>query len=192
MKEMLLDIDASSVRLISIVNDFLEVSRLEQGKIEIQKENFDPHDLVNKVIRDLKEMTSKKGLTLGYEPEEMLVANIFADKNKTEQVLVNFIGNSVKFTKEGTIVISLAQEGNKIRFRVTDTGVGISEHNQSLLFRKFQQAGEKMLARDVSQSTGLGLYISKLIIATMGGEIGLEKSELGKGSTFFFTLPIAT
>ena len=192
MKEMLTDINSSSVRLIDIVNDFLEVSRLEQGKIEMKLEKFNPSEVVEKVIRDLKEMIAKKGLTLLYTPPSAPLPDVFADKNRTEQIIVNFVGNSTKFTKEGSISISLEPQGPMMRFRVTDTGAGISEGNQSLLFRKFQQAGEQMLARDVSQSTGLGLYICKLIVANMGGEIGLEKSELGKGSTFFFTVPIAS
>ena len=192
MKEMLTDINASSVRLINVVNDFLEVSRLEQGRVEVKKEPFNITEVVEKVERNLKEMIAKKGLALIYTPPPSPLPMALADKDRVEQVLINFIGNSSKFTKEGSITISLSQEGGKIKVRVIDTGVGISEHNQSLLFRKFQQAGEQMLARDVSQSTGLGLYISKLIMSNMGGDIGLEKSELGKGSTFYFTVPIAS
>ena len=191
MKEMLQDIDTSSVRLINIVNDFLEVSRLEQGKIEIKKENFNVSDVVEKVVRDLKTMDEQKGLSLVYIAPPSPLPIVFADKNRTEQILVNLVGNAAKFTKEGGITITASVAGNFIGIRVIDTGLGISEHNQALLFRKFQQAGEQMLARDVTQSTGLGLYISKLIISSMGGTIGIEKSELGKGSTFMFTLPIS-
>ncbi len=192
LKEMLEDIDASSVRLIAVVNDFLEVSRLEQGRIEIKKEQFAATDIVDKVVRDLKEMIEKKGIHLQYTPPTSPMPLVFADKNRIEQILVNLVGNAIKFTKEGSITLAVAQEGAFIKLRVTDTGLGISEKNQSLLFRKFQQAGEQMLARDVSQSTGLGLYICRLILNTMGGEIGLEKSELGKGSTFYFTVPVVS
>jgi signal transduction histidine kinase len=191
MKEMLTDINSSSVRLIAVVNDFLEVSRLEQGRIEVKKEKFNIADVAGKVTRDLKEMINKKGLALQYVPPEIPLPPVVADKNRVEQILVNLVGNSAKFTKEGGITIELGVDGMFIRIRVSDTGVGISEHNQTLLFRKFQQAGEDMLARDVSQSTGLGLYICKLIVQNMGGQIGLERSELGKGSVFFFTIPIA-
>lgn len=191
MKEMLTDINTSSIRLIAVVNDFLEVSRLEQGRIEIKKEKFDIAEVVAKVDRNLKEMISEKGLALLYTPPATPLPAVDADKDRVEQILVNLIGNAAKFTKEGSITITLAAAGNFVEVRVTDTGTGISEHNQALLFRKFQQAGEQMLARDVSQSTGLGLYISRLIISNMGGTIGLEKSELGKGSTFIFTVPVA-
>lgn len=191
MKEMLQDIDTSSIRLINIVNDFLEVSRLEQGKIEIKKENFNVSDVVEKVIRDLKTMDEQKGLSLVYIAPSSPLPTVFADKNRTEQILINLVGNAAKFTNEGGIIITASVEGSFVGIRVIDTGLGISEHNQALLFRKFQQAGEQVLARDVTQSTGLGLYISKLIISSMGGTIGIEKSELGKGSTFIFTLPIS-
>lgn len=191
MKEMLQDIDISSVRLISVVNDFLEVSRLEQGRVEIKKEPLNVSEVVEKVVRDLKAMVEQKGLSLIYTAPASPLPMVSSDKSKVEQILINLVGNAVKFTKGGSITITTSVADGFVSIRVTDTGLGISEHNQTLLFRKFQQAGEQMLARDVTQSTGLGLYISKLIIENMGGTIGLERSELDKGSTFFFTLPIA-
>ncbi len=190
VKEMLQDINASSVRLIDVVNDFLEVSRLEQGRIEIKKESFELAEVVGKVVRDMHEMVQQKGLALSYVSPQGLPP-VVADKNRVEQVLLNLVGNAIKFSRQGTISIEAVMEGESIKVSVTDTGVGISPQNQSRLFRKFQQAGEDMLARDVSQSTGLGLYISKLIMQAMGGDIGLEKSELGRGSTFYFTVPVA-
>ncbi len=191
MREMLQDIDASSVRLITIVNDFLEVSRLEQGKIEIKKENFDLNEVVEKVVRNLKSTIEKAAIALLYTPPISSLPHVFADKGRTEQILVNLVGNAAKFTKEGSITIHIELTGGFLKVTITDTGIGISEHNQALLFRKFQQAGEQTLARDVTQSTGLGLYICRMLIAGMGGTIGIEKSELGKGSTFAFTLPVA-
>jgi signal transduction histidine kinase len=161
---------------------------LEQGKIEIKKESFDFSLVIEKVIRDLKEMVHSKGLELECTKLEDL-PKVWADKNRSEQVLVNLIGNAVKFTKEGKVSIGVTAEEGRLVVRVSDTGIGISEKNQALLFRKFQQAGEYVLARDVSQSTGLGLYICRLMALSMGCEVALEKSELGKGSTFTFILP---
>lgn len=189
MRGMLEDIDASSKRLISIVNDFLEVSRLEQGKIAIKKEAFDLGEVIASVSRTLTELATEKNLTLTVEAGNL--PQVLGDKNRTEQVLLNLVGNALKFTEKGGVTVRADADGSGVTVRVTDTGVGISEHNQTRLFRKFQQAGEDMLARDVSQSTGLGLYISKLIISAMNGTIGLEQSEAGKGSTFYFTLPKA-
>jgi two-component system phosphate regulon sensor histidine kinase PhoR len=190
LKEMLQDIETSSVRMIAMVNDFLEVSRLEQGKIEVKKESFALPPVIEQVIRNLTEMVHAKGLTLAFTPVDGLPL-VCADPGRVEQVLVNLIGNAVKFTKEGGVHITIAFEGASVKVRVTDTGIGISEQNQALLFRKFQQAGEYVLARDVSQSTGLGLYICRLMAQSMGGEVVLEKSELGKGSTFLFVIPLA-
>ncbi|MBP9817068.1 MAG: hypothetical protein KBD05_03510 [Candidatus Pacebacteria bacterium] len=189
MREMLEDINASSGRLITMVNDFLQVSRLEQGKIEIKRESFNLVPVIEEVVRSLTELAKQKGLTLSCTPTDL--PPVLADADRTEQVLENLVGNAIKFTEKGGITISAEQTDTEVIVRVKDTGVGISEQNQTLLFRKFQQAGEDTLARDNSQSTGLGLYISKLIMNSMGGKIVLEESEFGKGSTFSFTLPRA-
>lgn len=191
MKEMLLDIEASSIRLISIVNDFLEVSRLEQGRFEIKKTRFNVSEIIAKVLRDIETTARQKGLSVAYAAPTSPLPAAYADSNRTEQILFNLVGNAIKFTKSGGVAITAVMAGDFINVRVIDTGDGISERSQMLLFRKFQPAGEEMLARDVTKSTGLGLYISKLIISSMGGTIGLEKSEPGKGSTFLFTLPVA-
>jgi signal transduction histidine kinase len=191
MKEMLADINTSSIRLIGIVNDFLEVSRLEQGKIELHKEKFNINEVVSKVVRDFKSIVDQKKIYLEVEylsPESSL-PKVFSDKSRIEQVLVNLVGNAVKFTKEGGIKIKVGWIENFVIIHIVDTGVGISIHNQVFLFRKFQQAGEQMLARDITQSTGLGLYICKLLISALGGTIDLEESNTNKGSTFTFTIP---
>ena len=189
MKSMLEDINASSARLISIVNDFLQVSRLEQGRLEIKREPFDLPGVIEESVRRLSELAKKKGLTLTYVPTPL--PKVIGDLDRIEQVLDNLIGNAIKFTEAGSVRIEAFEEGKAVKVYVIDTGVGISEGNQSRLFRKFQQAGDDMLARDVSQSTGLGLYISKLLMSSMGGEVKLEKSVRGEGSTFSFTLPVA-
>jgi len=193
MREMLTDIDASSIRLIDIVNDFLEVSRLEQGRVEIKAEKFNLREVIDRVVKNLKSTTDKKDISLEFMHPDFPPLYVLADRNRVEQVLINLIGNSIKFTQKGGISVNLTkQDEHFLRVEVTDTGLGISEQNQSLLFRKFQQAGESMISRDVTQGTGLGLYICQKIISYMGGSIGLEKSELGKGSTFAFTLPVAS
>ncbi len=189
VREMISDIDEASVRLIGIVNDFLEVSRLEQGNILFEKSQFKLVDVIKKVVDAVKLTIAGKNVTLAFVEPYRPVPEVVGDKGRTEQVLFNLIGNSVKFTKEGSVTVTVMQIENAVKVLVTDTGTGISEQNRSLLFRKFQPAGDKSLARDVSKSTGLGLYISKLLTEKMGGTIGLEKTELGVGSTFFFTLP---
>lgn len=191
LKDMLTDINSASVRLINIVNDFLEVSRLEQGKVETKKEVFDINEIINKVIKDLKVVADRKSISVSYNPPVVDLPKAFGDKGHTEQVLINIIGNAIKFTDNGSVIVTVSPEKNFLKIRVEDTGIGIEPKNQTLLFRKFQQAGDKVLARKDSNSTGLGLYISKLLVSNMGGSISLEKSDTNKGSIFAFTLPIA-
>jgi len=192
VKEMLTDIDEASIRLIGIVNDFLEVSRLEQGNISIKNTKFDMLDVTKKVIDSLNNEASKKNLSLKIITPKKSLPEIYSDKDKIEEVLFNLVGNSIKFTESGSVSVSFDIVDNKFKVLVSDTGKGISLKNESLLFRKFQPAGDDMLVRDVTKSTGLGLYISKMMIEKMGGNIGLEKSEQGVGSVFFFTIPIVS
>jgi signal transduction histidine kinase len=190
VKEMISDIDEASVRLIDIVNDFLEVSRLEQGNISFKKTDFDILEVAERVISSLRAEAEKKNITLEIIKPESDLPKVFADKEKVNQVLFNLIGNSLKFTDKGSIKVNFEVLDNSLKVRVIDTGKGISIKNESLLFRKFQPAGDNILARDVTKSTGLGLYISKILIDKMDGTIGLEKTESGIGSTFFFTIPL--
>ncbi|MEA2701788.1 MAG: hypothetical protein QOE22_497 [Candidatus Parcubacteria bacterium] len=191
-KAMLKDIYDSSLRLISIVRDFLEVSQLEQGKMETKKEEFDVCEVVEKTIRNLEKMAIERKLKLSSVPPiPGTNTRVVGDRDRVEQVLDNLIGNALKFTDTGSVTVRTESLGDTVKVSVTDTGIGISPHNQSRLFRKFEQAGENMLARKANQSTGLGLYISKLIMTAMHGTVTLEKSALGEGSTFAFTLPAA-
>lgn len=189
LKGMINDIHDSSIRLIEIVNDFLDVSRLEQGKIEYKKEAFDINGLAEEVVKEFQDIATEKKVYVKAEPGTKLPL-VFADRNKVKQVLLNLAGNSVKFTETGGVVIKTAMEGSFVKVSVSDTGRGIPVANQALLFHKFQQAGSSLITRDTTKGTGLGLYISKLMIEGMGGKIGLEKSEEGKGSTFAVTIPV--
>jgi len=187
---MLKDTEEASVRLIGIVNDFLEVSRLEQGDISFKNAEFDIVEATEKIENSLKNAIKNKDLSFEIINPGKDFPKIFADKTRVEQVLLNLLGNSIKFTEKGTISVSFEVIDNYIKVRVSDTGKGISAKSENLLFRKFQPAGEEILVHDVTKNTGLGLYISKIIIEQMGGFIGLEKSEEGVGSVFFFTIPI--
>ncbi len=190
-KEILSDMHQSSIRLIDIVNDFLDVSRLEQGRIEFRGEKVNVIDIINESIEEYKVKAEEKGLALKFNPLDDEIPNALADKNRAKQVLVNLIGNAINFTEKGSITVAVEKDTDFLKIRVSDTGVGITSKNKKLLFKKFQQAGERVLARDVTRGTGMGLYISKLLVEGMAGKIYLEKSKVGKGSTFVFTLPIA-
>ena len=186
---MINDIHVGSVRLIEIVNDFLNVSRLEQGKIEFKKQAFPLFEPINKALLDMKSLASDKGVELVCEVSPDI--RVVADSDRLLQIMYNLVGNAIKFTTNGSITVSVSDVEDFVKVSVADTGIGISFEKQGLLFQKFQQAGENSLAREVSRGSGLGLYISKLLVEGMGGKIFLEKSELSKGSTFGFTLPVA-
>ena len=188
-KEMIDDVHESSVRLIDIVNDFLDMSRLEIGKVEFKKENFDMGLIVAETLKEYQVTGSRKKLSLEFVKPKGGAVWAVGDKDRVKQVLVNLIGNGLKFTEEGGVTISLSTEGNMVKVGVEDTGRGIPKENQSLLFRKFQQASSSLFTRDMTKGTGLGLYISKLLVEGMGGKIELVRSEEGKGTVFAFTLP---
>jgi len=192
MKEMVEDIHASSIRLINIVNDFLNVSRLEQGKMEYKIENFDLALLINKKIAEVSILAQEKNIQVKFDKPLGVFPGAYADKDRVGEVLLNLIGNAIKYSERGTVDVQMALLQGAFKVSVIDTGRGIAPEQQNLLFRKFQQAGKSLLTRDTAHSTGLGLYISRLMIEQMKGKIGLEKSVPGVGSTFAFTIPVAT
>lgn len=193
LKDMILDIHASSARLIEIVNDFLDVSRLEQGRIEYKKQATDIGGIIDTVIKELQPPDAEKNVKAVFKKGSLPLPSVAADPDKLKQVLINLIGNAFKFTEKGMITVSavIKPEGF-VKILIADAGRGIPSANQNLLFRKFQQAGSSILTRDTTKGTGLGLYISKLMVEGMGGKIQLESSAEGKGSTFSFLLPVAT
>jgi signal transduction histidine kinase len=195
MTEMIDDIHEGAVRLIGIVNDFLDVAAIEQGKIEMHPETFALADVMSEVVRELEGLCNDKNLQLRSDQSVQAAPVVTADKQRIKQVIINLVGNAVKFTDEGSITISIWSDAQFVHTVVTDTGKGMSEENQKLLFRKFQQAGTSLLTRDTTKGTGLGLYISKLIVKLSGGTIGLQSSTLGGdgmsgGSAFAFSLPL--
>lgn len=193
LREMVNDVHTSSIRLIEIVNDFLDTSRLEQGKIQYKFQLFPLDRVIEQVTYEMGAVLKQKGLYLKIEgPARVLdsLPPIYADPDRTKQIIYNFVGNATKFTQKGGVTLIAHVEGDFLRVQIRDTGRGITPEAQELLFRKFQQASASLLTRDTERGTGLGLYISKLLVQGMGGRIGLEESTPGKGTTFFFTLPL--
>jgi signal transduction histidine kinase/HAMP domain-containing protein len=187
--EMVSDIHGASVRLIEIVNDFLDATRLEQGKIRFETVDFKLNEVVQAVGYEMATVAKDKGVKLVVGRSLAKLPLVHADKNRVKQIVYNLVGNALKFTEKGSISIDAHAEGGKLKVFVHDNGPGISEENQHMLFRKFQQASNSFMTRE-SRGTGMGLYISKLLCEQMGGRIALEKSELGKGTTFSFTIPL--
>lgn len=184
---MIQDTHDASIRLIGIVNDFLDMSRLELGKMEYKKENVSLSRIAEKIIVELTANALKKETTILCNIEEK--ALVLGDPGKIEEILLNLVGNALKFTDKGRITISTVIEEENIRVEVADTGKGIPLPNQSLLFHKFQQAGSSLTTRDGAKGTGLGLYISRLMAEGMGGKLVLVKSIENEGSVFCLTLP---
>jgi signal transduction histidine kinase len=187
--DMVGEIHSSTIRLIEIVNDFLDASALEQGKMTIEPAEFNLSEVIDEVSHELANLCAAKGLQLLIEPSTQNM-QVFADRQRVKQVLINLVGNAVKFTDSGSITIATTADDKLLSVFVTDTGRGMSADSQHLLFRKFQQAGSSLLTRDTTKGTGLGLYISKQIVEQSGGKIWLEQSAPEKGSTFAFSLPI--
>jgi signal transduction histidine kinase len=195
LREMLYDIHESSERLIGIVNDFLDVSRLEQGRIGYHMQEVELGGVVRAVTNSMKGLLETTGLSLelgsGLQDKAALPI-VLADAARLKQILINLIGNSIKFTEHGGITITARASGGEVMVEVHDTGVGISPKQRSLLFHKFQQASDSILTRDAAHGTGLGLYISRLLAQGMGGSLVLAKSDPGKGSTFVLKLLAST
>jgi len=175
----------NSKHLLELINSLLDLSRIEAGKIVVSYETFTISDLLSEVIPTMEQLAREKGLTLTYSvaPD---IDSLYADKTKTSQVLINILGNAVKFTNEGNVELNVAETDNNFIFSVTDTGIGIKEEDLEIVFDSFKQVGPAQIAG--YEGTGLGLAISKQFIEMQGGRIWAE-SELGKGSTFTFTLP---
>lgn len=191
LREMVQDIHTSSLRLIEIVNDFLDTSRLEQGRMQFNLQDLPISSIVDKVAKETAPVAKEGGNIIKVDPGIAELPFVHVDSNKIEQVIYNLVGNALKFTENGRVIIQGAVQGNQVKIRISDSGRGISREGQKLLFRKFQQTGSSLLTRDATKGTGLGLYISKLILESMHGTIGLEHSEPGVGTAFFFTVPIA-
>jgi PAS domain S-box-containing protein len=190
VREMLSDIHESSLRLIDIVNDFLDTSRLEQKHMKYELTDFDVVDMAESIVKEYQVTGSRKKIHLEVLQPSSPLALVKADQNRAKQVLINLVGNAMKFTENGSVTVSFLPEGKFIKVLIKDTGRGMTFEAQQLLFRKFEQTGATVLTRDSVRGTGLGLYISKLIMEQMGGTVTLESSAPGVGTTFSFSLPI--
>jgi signal transduction histidine kinase len=175
----------NSKHLLSLINDLLDLSKIEAGKFEIIKEEFAVSEIISKIIPGMEKLAGDKGLELNYSIEPG-IDKIYADKNKTKQVLFNLIGNAIKFTRKGSVRLEISKNDHEFVFAVIDTGIGISQQDVAGLFQSYKQVGPARL--DGYEGTGLGLVISKQFVELQGGKIWVE-STLEKGSIFFFSLP---
>lgn len=183
------NIKTSSEYISKLVQDLLDFTQIEAGKITIENIPFSLNDILTDVAKSIQSIYEQKAITLLIETDERLNNPILGDPFRLRQILTNLIGNAYKFTEKGFIKIEtkIAIEGNKILIRVEDSGIGIAEKKQQLIFEEFTQANKNIEKQ--YGGTGLGLTISKSIIAILGGTLSL-KSTLGKGSVFEIELPL--
>ncbi len=182
-------INKSGETLLNIINDVLDYSKIEAGKMELERTNFNLQAVIESCIEMFSETGNKPDIELVNWIEEDTPLDLVGDQTRLKQILINLISNAYKFTEEGTIAVSVNQvytnDGSTlIRFSISDTGIGIHADKHSDLFQTFNQADNSTTRK--YGGTGLGLAICKRLTNLMGGGIGVE-SELGKGSSFWFT-----
>lgn len=194
-KEPVETINKSAYSLGLVVEDFLNISRMEQGRMKYDMTNFDMKNLVEEVMRESQpNMKASVPVTFSCIDCDHTDHTVMADKGKIKQVLGNLLDNSIKYTPTGWIKVSLekALNDNKekvIKVSISDSGVGISAETMPLLFSKFSRA--KDANRTNIRGTGLGLYVAKqIVMAHTGGDIWAESPGEGKGSTFILELPV--
>lgn len=185
-------IRVSGEALLDLVNDILDFSKLEAGMINLEPQEFDLLRLVTEALEMFGEASGASGVELVSRWPADLPRHVYGDPTRVRQVLCNLVGNAIKFTPKGEVVLSVevaarSAESWTLRFSVLDTGPGISPEGQARLFQRFSRADLEKGTRVAG--TGLGLAISKRLVELMEGQIGVE-SEVGKGSRFWFTLPV--
>ena len=177
--------------LLTVLNDILDFSKIEAGKLDLETVDFDLRQIVEEVGELMAGQAQKKGLELAYTIADTVPTNVTGDPTRLRQVLTNLVGNAVKFTSSGEVVIAVSRDDDtqgdqaSIRFEVRDTGIGISPEAQMKLFQSFTQADGS--TRRKFGGTGLGLAICRQLTTLMGGRIGIDSAS-GKGSTFWFTV----
>ena len=183
------DIFTSGNHLLSLINDLLDLAKVESGRIEVDLKQFDlPSALENSIIL-IKERANRHGIFVDLGIDERL-HSFMGDERKLKQIMLNLLSNAVKFTLEGgRINVNAARAPGSVEISVSDTGIGIAQKDQDLIFEAFRQVGQNQNHK--REGTGLGLTLAKSYVELHGGKISVQ-SEIGKGSTFTFTLPERT
>lgn len=184
-KRQLTMVKQSANHLLDLINDLLDISKIEAGKVELAPEDFRLEELVREVVGSFTPAIGEKDLQLVTDAPEGIA--LFTDRRRLKQVLVNLVGNAVKYTDRGKIKVTARSiGGERVEISVTDTGRGIKEEDMGRLFEPFQQLDTSLTKKH--EGTGLGLYLCKKVTRLLGGEVSAA-SEYGKGSTFTITIP---
>ncbi|GAB6048245.1 hypothetical protein JCM19379_20740 [Methyloparacoccus murrellii] len=190
-RETLGKIRAAGEALLRIIDDILDIARIEAGRIQLQSQPFEPAALLHRLVDQLRDQAHEKGLQLQLEIAPGLTAPLLGDSLRLQQVLGNLVSNAIKFTERGQVSIAVRATGDapretRLRFEVRDTGIGIARPVQARIFSPFSQADGSITRRH--GGTGLGLAICRHLVELMGGIIGVD-SQIGAGSTFWFEVP---
>lgn len=183
-RKQLTMVKSSAAHLLALINDVIDVSKIEAGKVELAIEEFDLAAVVQQVKKSFETAADKQGLKITIETPEKLIVR--SDERRTKQVIINFVSNAIKFTDKGRIEINVSKRDESAEVSVADTGVGIRKGGINKLFQAF---GRIYTENRLTEGSGLGLYLSKKIADLLGGEIKAE-SEFAKGSKFTFRLPL--
>lgn len=176
----------SNERMIKLVNDLLNVSRIEEGRVKLEPKMFNLIEVFKSVIKEQDLIAQASNKVINFSPSSALL-EVYADPQKIREVITNLLSNAIKYTKgKGKVSINIAKKGEDILCSIKDQGIGITRENKEKVFSKFFRADEAVSLQ--TEGTGLGLFIAKAIIEASNGEIWFESAE-GKGTTFYFTLP---
>jgi signal transduction histidine kinase len=178
----------STNNLVTIVGDFLDVSRIEQGKMKFDFSDFNLKKLVEEVVQEYRPNIEKRGLVLDFSCDEQARYDVHADRGKVKQVIGNILDNSIKYTPKGKISVSVKNQDGKVLITIADTGVGINPKTLPKLFQKFTRADNANETNILG--TGLGLYVAKNMIESMNGRVWAESEGEGKGSQFHIEMGV--
>jgi signal transduction histidine kinase len=185
--DYLKDIHESGRHLLSLINDILDLAKIEAGRMDLELSTFDLPGALSNAMTLVRERAQRQGITLSLEVDKRLGA-FQADERKFKQIMVNLLSNAVKFTPDGgRVAVSVKKDTTHVEIAVQDTGIGIAPDDQKKVFAEFVQVGRDYTRK--AEGTGLGLALTKRFVELHGGEIHLESAP-GKGSTFTFTLPV--
>jgi len=180
----------SNNRLINLVENLLNISRIESGKLKFDFKPESLTQLVKEIYENLKQNAEDKGLYLKFEEPKEKIPLVNMDSEKIRQIVINFIDNAIKYTKEGGITVSVYKKGNNVECCIADTGMGVSKEEQARLFKKFNRGKDAFLVN--TEGMGLGLYVAQMMIQSHKGNIWVESEGEGKGSKFCFSLPLTS
>jgi signal transduction histidine kinase len=184
--DYLKDIHSSGRHLLQLINDILDLSKVEAGRMELEVATFDLPTAISNAMTLVRERAQKHEITLGLDADPEL-GEIVADERKFKQILLNLLSNAVKFTPDGgRIDVSARRDGDSVVVAVHDTGIGIAAEDLEAVFEEFRQVGRDYTNKQ--EGTGLGLALTRKFVELHGGRVWVERA-LGKGSTFTFTIP---